>query len=163
MGRTEFLHLKTFRTGRRKSSLDSDLRMWSCITLQRKKARSKLGRIEKPADPGILRHPNPVDSIPCVCARIQIWESWESGSVASPSWVHCTWQSSSVQISVCDEQSSYTKMNVTYGVYLVGPIMALIFSAADCGSVLGMAHYSVFKGNVKLVYKKSLKSSRKNK
>lgn len=72
VGRTEFLHLKTFRIGRRKSSLDSDLRMWSCITLKRKKARSKIGRIEKPANPGTLRHPNPVDSILCVCARIQI-------------------------------------------------------------------------------------------
>lgn len=71
VGRTEFLHLKTLR-GRRKPSLDSNLRMWGYITLKRKKGRSKIGKIEKPADPGILRHPNPVDSILCVCVRIQI-------------------------------------------------------------------------------------------
>lgn len=35
-------------------------------------------------------------------------------------------------------------------------MMALISSAADSdGSVLGMAHYSMFKGNIKLVYKKA--------
>lgn len=66
VGRTEFLHLKTFRIGRR------NLRMWSYITLKRKKGRSKIGRIEKPVDPGILRHPNPVDTILYVCVRIQI-------------------------------------------------------------------------------------------
>lgn len=55
VGRTEFLHLKTFRIGRRKSCLDSNLRMWIYITLKRKKGRTKIGRIEKPADPGILR------------------------------------------------------------------------------------------------------------
>lgn len=43
-------------------------------------------------------------------------------------------------------------------------MMALIFSAADYGSVLGMAHYSVFKGNIKLVYKKASRpAGKKNK
>lgn len=72
VGRTGFLHLKTFRIGRRKSSLDSNLRMWSYVTLKSKKGRSKIGRIKKPADPGILRQTNPIDSFLYVCVRIQI-------------------------------------------------------------------------------------------